>query len=89
MASLTYVVRNATKVWVWLVPELSTKLNFKNRIMNTNKNSQESTEQALNIPVVTCCFLSVDEKVEQFKKELKALLVKFNAELTIDLKHRT
>ena len=34
--------------------------------------------------VVTCRFLSADEKVEQFKKELKALLVKFDAELILE-----
>jgi len=28
--------------------------------------------------------LSADEKVEQFKKELKALLVKFDAELIVE-----
>ena len=52
--------------------------------MNTEKDLQESTEQALTIPVVTCRFLSADEKVEQFKKELKALLVKFDAELIVE-----
>ena len=36
------------------------------------------------IPVVTQRFLSADEKVEQFKKELKVLLVKFDAELIIE-----
>ena len=52
--------------------------------MSTEKSNQESTEQALTIPVVTCRFLSADEKVEQFKKELKALLVKFDAELIVE-----
>lgn len=40
--------------------------------------------EQLTIPVVACRFLSADEKVEQFKKELKALLVKFDAELAIE-----
>lgn len=41
-------------------------------------------QKALTTPVVTCRFSSVDEKLEQFKKELKALLVKFDAELIVE-----
>ena len=53
--------------------------------MHINFNDlQESKKQALTIPVVTCRFLSADEKVEQFKKELKALLVTFDAELIVE-----
>ena len=35
-------------------------------------------------PPVTCRFLSGKDKVEQFQKELKALLAKYDAELTIE-----
>jgi len=52
--------------------------------MKKKQNLENSTEQALTIPDVTCRFLSADEKVEQFKTELKALLVKFDAELIVE-----
>jgi len=48
--------------------------------MNTEKDLQNSTKQALTIPV----FPSGKDKVEQFQKELKALLAKYDAELTIE-----
>ena len=35
------------------MPELNTKLNKRTEIMNTENNNQESTEQALTIPVVS------------------------------------
>jgi len=52
-----------------------------------NKNTQVtelSTKKPLFIDGVTCRFLSADEKIEQFKKELKALLVKYDAELIVE-----
>lgn len=49
----------------------------------TKENKNTETEQC-TIPVVTCRFLSADEKVEKFKNELKALLVKFDAELVVE-----
>lgn len=44
----------------------------------------EDKDKALHIGSVTCRFLSGDEKVLKFKKELKELLVKFDAELIIE-----
>ena len=51
---------------------------------NEKTELEETTNPPLLIADVTCRFLSADEKVEQFKKELKALLVKFDAELIIE-----
>lgn len=47
-----------------------------------NLNTEETANSDLG--AVTCCFLSAKDKQEQFQKELKSLLAKYDAELQIE-----
>lgn len=61
-------------------------LNFK----YLQKMNKETNVEGLNVspaiakPMLPAVFLSGKDKVEQFQKELKALLAKYDAELTIE-----
>jgi transcription elongation factor Elf1 len=67
-------------IWVWLVPDLNTEFNKQVEIMNIEKSLQESTKQALTIPVVVCSacgaensirwdkhFIGIDDKQGSYK----------------------
>jgi hypothetical protein len=49
-----------------------------------SKETKKVTKEELLEQVMPSVFLSGKDKVEQFKKELKALLAKYDAELTIE-----
>ena len=53
--------------------------------MNKEQNTENKDLAAtFGNTMLSAVFLSGNDKVEQFKKELKALLVKYDAELTIE-----
>ena len=49
-----------------------------------NKSSEDNFNATIGNTVLPAVFLSGNDKVEQFQKELKALLAKYDAELTIE-----
>ena len=51
--------------------------------MKTETTLNHETPPIANV-LLPAVFLSVEDKHEQFKKELKALLLKYNAELTLE-----
>ena len=53
--------------------------------MNNEQNVEGlNVSPAIAKPMLPAVFLSGKDKVEQFQKELKALLAKYDAELTIE-----
>jgi hypothetical protein len=60
---------------------------MKNKIMNKDlfepQNSVSLVGAVVSVPL-TAVFLSVEDKQQQFQMELKALLIKFKAELAIE-----
>jgi hypothetical protein len=52
--------------------------------MLKNENINEPQNPAFLVGAVTCRFLSGKDKAEQFQKDLKTLLAKYDAELTIE-----
>ena len=52
--------------------------------MNKQKDSKEAVSKPELYTVLPAVFLSVNDKQEQFQKELKSLLLKYKAELTIE-----
>ena len=52
--------------------------------MNSTKDKLENENPHFGNTVLYAVFLSGKDKVEQFKKELKELLAKYDAELTIE-----
>lgn len=49
-----------------------------------NKPPKNNFNTTINNTILPTIFLSGNDKVEQFQKELKALLAKYDAELTIE-----
>jgi len=52
--------------------------------MNKQNDSKEAVSKPKLYTVLPAVFLSVNDKQEQFQKELKSLLLKYKAELTIE-----
>ena len=60
------------------------KLNLKTNVENMQTDKLENVSPTFGNTLLPAVFLSGKDKVEQFQKELKTLLAKYDAELTIE-----